>query len=105
MERLEVSGAIRPIYGSLGVKRLTSLIMEHGVWGATQNWCPPLPGNKSFYSSVFYLSHIIELLKATLMFTRDPPCMTHTQHQRCATIYLASSCVEGTYFRPTHYYV
>ena len=24
MERLEVSGAVRPIYGSLGVKRLTS---------------------------------------------------------------------------------
>jgi len=23
MERLEVSGAVRPIYGSLGVKRLT----------------------------------------------------------------------------------
>jgi len=26
MQRLEVSGAVRPIYGSLGVKRLT-------------NWC------------------------------------------------------------------
>jgi len=25
MQRLEVSGAIRPIYGSLGVKRLISL--------------------------------------------------------------------------------
>ena len=24
MQRLEVSGAVRPIYGSLGVKRLTS---------------------------------------------------------------------------------
>ena len=26
MQRLEVSGAIRPIYGSLGVKRLTNLM-------------------------------------------------------------------------------
>jgi len=26
MQRLEVSGAVRPIYGSLGVKRLTHLI-------------------------------------------------------------------------------
>jgi len=25
MQRLEVSGAVRPIYGSLGVKRLTEL--------------------------------------------------------------------------------
>jgi len=25
MQRLEVSGAVRPIYGSLGVKRLTNL--------------------------------------------------------------------------------
>jgi len=29
MQRLEVSGARRPIYGSLGVKRLT---MEQGCW-------------------------------------------------------------------------
>jgi len=27
MQRLEVSGAVRPIYGSLGVKRLMSRIM------------------------------------------------------------------------------
>ena len=26
MQRLEVSGAVRPIYGSLGVKRLTNLM-------------------------------------------------------------------------------
>jgi len=26
MQRLEVSGAVRPIYGSLGVKRLISLM-------------------------------------------------------------------------------
>jgi len=38
------------------------------------------------------------------MFTRDPPYMTHSQHQRYASHYLASSCAEGTYFRPTHYY-
>ena len=28
MQRLEVSGAVRPIYGSLGVKRLTALAMS-----------------------------------------------------------------------------
>ena len=26
MQRLEVSGAVRPIYGSLGVKRLTAAV-------------------------------------------------------------------------------
>ena len=30
MQRLEVSGALRPIYGSLGVKRLSSTKMQHG---------------------------------------------------------------------------
>ena len=29
MQRLEVSGAVRPIYGSLGVKRLNKLIPEY----------------------------------------------------------------------------
>jgi len=28
MQRLEVSGAVRPIYGSLGVKRLTQQLLE-----------------------------------------------------------------------------
>ena len=28
MQRLEVSGAVRPIYGSLGVKRLTVLMFS-----------------------------------------------------------------------------
>ena len=28
MQRLEVSGAVRPIYGSLGVKRLTALFLS-----------------------------------------------------------------------------
>ena len=28
MQRLEFSGAVRPIYGSLGVKRLTRLMLE-----------------------------------------------------------------------------
>jgi len=29
MQRLEVSGAVRPIYGSLGVKRLTQYLISH----------------------------------------------------------------------------
>ena len=28
MQRLEVSGAVRPIYGSLGVKRLTEAVLS-----------------------------------------------------------------------------
>ena len=33
MQRLEVSGAVRPIYGSLGVKRLTSPVFNLGPSG------------------------------------------------------------------------
>ena len=33
MQRLEVSGAVRPIYGSLGVKRLILKVMQlKGIW-------------------------------------------------------------------------
>ena len=31
MQRLEVSGAVRPIYGSLGVKRLMLLALPSGL--------------------------------------------------------------------------
>jgi len=34
MQRLEVSGAVRPIYGSLGVKRLINLQLLGGDWWA-----------------------------------------------------------------------
>ena len=33
MQRLEVSGAVRPIYGSLGVKRLTVVALSPGGSG------------------------------------------------------------------------
>ena len=36
MQRLEVSGAVRPIYGSLGVKRLTAILYRLAV-NFTQN--------------------------------------------------------------------
>ena len=32
MQRLEVSGAVRPIYGSLGVKRLKMPILHVCMW-------------------------------------------------------------------------
>ena len=35
MQCLEVRGAVRPIYGSLGVKRLTSYSPDSSVSGAT----------------------------------------------------------------------
>ena len=43
MQHLEVSGAVRPIYGSLGVKRLISRMLHDtpcigapGIFGGTQ---------------------------------------------------------------------
>ena len=32
MQRLEVSGAVRPIYGSLGVKRLQLLVLINRIY-------------------------------------------------------------------------
>ena len=32
MQRLEVSGAVRPIYGSLGVKRLISVVDSNIIY-------------------------------------------------------------------------
>ena len=46
MQRLEVRGAVRPIYGSLGVKRLTELSRPYveieigGKYG--KNGCQPI---------------------------------------------------------------
>ena len=37
MQRLEVNGAVRPIYGSLGVKRLSGLWKEHVDAGRSEN--------------------------------------------------------------------
>ena len=51
MQRLEVSGAVRPIYGSLGVKRITdasspvrkSVANECGVGRSTEKWLCQFP--------------------------------------------------------------
>ena len=41
MQRLEVSGAVRPIYGSLGVKRLTGESRKKfGVYYVPVSLCP-----------------------------------------------------------------
>jgi len=37
MQRLEVSGVVRPIYGSLGVKRLTLILLTWRIWWAPNN--------------------------------------------------------------------
>ena len=43
MQRLEVSGAVRPIYGSLGVKRLMTLRQwETGSRRFIKTYCPHL---------------------------------------------------------------
>ena len=49
MQRLEVSGAVRPIYGSLGVKRLILFSHQYSKWSfptrfaikKTVDLCPP----------------------------------------------------------------
>ena len=55
MQRLEVSGAVRPIYGSLGVKRLNCLTTKENDQSkqytntVTTNWqnaLPPSPQQK-----------------------------------------------------------
>ena len=38
MQRLEVSGAVRPIYGSLGVKRLTASCTKGVVGSSVITW-------------------------------------------------------------------
>ena len=53
MQRFEVSGAVRPIYGSLGVKRLKTAYISLSDNVARQNFLslslslstPPLPSN------------------------------------------------------------
>jgi len=60
MQRLEISGAVRPIYGSLGVKRLrttdddTNIDNSFYVWGRqscdSQRECPGFcPSVKPFF--------------------------------------------------------
>ena len=44
MKRLEVSGAVRPIYGSLGVKRLSTTPLKMYMIGGI---VPPIPNLKS----------------------------------------------------------
>jgi len=41
MQRLQVSGAVRPIYGSLGVKRLTTFGTVLEVAVRSCNWAGP----------------------------------------------------------------
>jgi len=38
MQRLEVSGSVRPIYGSLGVKRLMDMYFRMQRRNVKQNW-------------------------------------------------------------------
>jgi len=49
MQRLEISGAVRPIYGSLGVKRLIE-IFSHGNRRAQDFLCTFSEHDKNFMS-------------------------------------------------------
>ena len=45
MQRLEVSGAVRPIYGSLGVKRLICLVSAYVASSKDpRTWIPTFKG-------------------------------------------------------------
>ena len=54
MQRLEVSGAVRPIYGSLGVKRLTNLM--HKI-------CFTL---SLFHASTYFEHHVLIVRRSKL---------------------------------------
>ena len=41
MQHLEVSGAVRPIYGSLGVKRLNSSLFLYLPFSTSDHFVPP----------------------------------------------------------------
>ena len=68
MKRLEVSGAVRPIYGSLGVKRLIE--NNASCWFTLYGYIT-MHGQQhvTFYTS---LSVVVSLLRPTLTF--DLPC-------------------------------
>ena len=55
MQRLEVSGVVRPIYGSLGVKRLKQVSVKWGVKvRCERNWFGIVPPNTLRYQQVLY---------------------------------------------------
>jgi len=57
MQRLEVSGAVRPIYGSLGVKSLTVQILLV-TWYTSRFNFQQLYALPTLYLCIFYLSQI-----------------------------------------------
>ena len=57
MQRLEVSGAVRPIYGSLGVKRLTNLM--HKI-------CFTI---SLFHASTCFEHHVLMVRRSKLYYT------------------------------------
>ena len=57
MQRLEVSGAVRPIYGSLGVKRLRIKITQ--FWNYID-----LKGRKGIIEKINYNEELISMMKS-----------------------------------------
>jgi len=61
MQRLEVSGAVRPIYGSLGVKRLSKALPfgnSGTTWKTKQTWI-----RISFTDGAIMAEHLIKAQK------------------------------------------
>ena len=75
MQRLEVSGAVRPIYGSLGVKRLINKYIEmHGQ----QNI------KTLFLFNNFFLSKIVSFMKYMEKYSRPGESTDdNTAHAHC----------------------
>ena len=79
MQRLELSGAVRPIYGSLGVKRLINKYIEmHGQ----QNIKTLFLFNNFFFSKIVSFMKYVEKYcgpgESTDDNTAHAHCMLHT---------------------------
>jgi len=60
MQRLEVSGAVRPIYGSLGVKRLNKNILYLSIFFSVPGIISLSRNPQFIQNNVFYTTFVCE---------------------------------------------
>jgi len=80
MQRLEVSGAVRPIYGSLGVKRLTGRIKA-------QDLIPKL--KMCVWSYTATITRVCMALFFIKYTTSNPPRLCHEEMLVCPCHYIS----------------
>jgi len=87
MQRLEVSGAVRPIYGSLGVKRLNR---ETSDLEGKEN---PLLQLRRFLVHYYYYYYLFSPLCRvfTIMYLKNP-CLYGTQCCTCSVFTVFATC-------------